>query len=91
MKFLFLRQRSLVHAAQHFRDAPSLGDAAARHEGRVGVEHLADRADAGFGEMRLEAGEETPSRRAIIGVKPGIDERMNGPTRNQGRFPAQIS
>jgi hypothetical protein len=52
-KFSFLLDGSFLQTAQRFRDAPGLGDAAARSERRLGVEDFADRADAGFSEMRL--------------------------------------
>src|SRR4029077_13403042 len=61
---------------------PGLGDAAARRERRLGVKNFADRADAGFSEMRLEAVEEKPRHRAIMGVdlEPSIDERADQPS-----------
>jgi hypothetical protein len=70
-----------LQTTQHFGDAPGLGDAAARREWRLGVKDFADRADAGLGEMRLEAVEETSRRCAVIGVdlEPGIDERADQP------------
>jgi hypothetical protein len=56
-----------------------LGNAAPRGERRLSVKNLADRADAGFGQMRFKAIEETPHCRAIIGIdlEPGIDERAD--------------
>jgi hypothetical protein len=53
---------ALHKAAQHFRDTPSLGNAAAWGERRLSVKDLANRADAGIGEMRFKAVEK---RRAI--------------------------
>ena len=47
---------------EHFRHAPGLGDAAAGMIRRLGVEDLADRADAGFVQVRLEAGEQLRAR-----------------------------
>src|ERR1700693_544325 len=46
-----------------------------------GVKDLADGTNAGFSEMRLEAVEEMPRHRAIIGVdlEPRIDERADQP------------
>jgi hypothetical protein len=41
-------------APENFGDAPCLGDAAARHKRRFGVEDFADGADSGFDEMRPE-------------------------------------
>src|SRR5271167_3575450 len=80
-EFSLLIQGSFFQTAQYFRDAPGLGDAAARCERRLGVEDFADRADAGFGEMRLETVEEMPRCRAIVGVnlEPSIDERADQP------------
>src|SRR6266481_127541 len=80
-EFSFLLDGSFFQTAEHFRDAPCLGDAAARRERWLRIEDFADRADAGFGEMRLKAVEEMPRRFAIIGVdlEPGIDERTNQP------------
>src|SRR5882762_11001127 len=76
-EFSFLLDGSFFQTAEHFRDAPCQGDAAARRERRLRIEDFADRTDAGFSEMRLKAVEEMPSRRTIIGVnhEPSIDER----------------
>ena len=51
--------RGLHPAAQHFRHAPRLRDAAARRVGLLGVEDLADRPDARFVEMREKPVEES--------------------------------
>src|SRR5207253_2493424 len=71
----------LDEAAQHFGDAPGLSDAAARRKGRFGVEDLADRADPGLGEMRLEAGEKTARlfRLVRVDLEPGIDKGADQP------------
>src|SRR5437764_223087 len=81
-QFLFPLYGSFFQTAQHFRDAPGLGDAAARRERRLGVKDFADRAEARFSEMRLEAVEEMPRHHAIIGVdlEPRIDERADQPS-----------
>src|SRR5260370_42395221 len=42
---------SFFQTAQHLRDAPGLGDAAARREWWLGVKDLADRTNASFSEM----------------------------------------
>jgi hypothetical protein len=78
-KFLSLLESSFFQTAQHFRDAPDLGDAPARRERWLRVKDFADRADAGFSEMRLEAVEEMPRLGAINGVdlEPCIDERAD--------------
>src|SRR5258705_12132841 len=60
--------RRLHPAAQHFGDAPGLGDAAAWGVGGLGVEDLADAAEAGFAEMRDEALQEVPRPRRILRV-----------------------
>src|ERR1700733_138413 len=69
-------------AAQHFGDAPGLSDAAARREGRLGVENLADRADSSLPDVRLEAVEKMARRRYVIRMdpQPGIDERTDQPS-----------
>jgi hypothetical protein len=54
-EFLFPLDGSFFQTAQHFRDAPGLGDAAARREWWLGVKDFADRTNASFSEMRLEA------------------------------------
>ena len=89
----FLILGSLHKAAQYFRDTPSLGDAAARGERWLGIEDFADRADAGFSEMRLKAVEETPRRRMIIGVnpEPSIDERADQPSPYRALMVGSIS
>jgi hypothetical protein len=73
--------RGLDQGAQHFGDAPGLGDAAARGERRFGIENLADRADASLAEMGLEGVEEMPRRLALFGVdlEPGVDKRADQP------------
>src|SRR6266851_2777459 len=58
----------LDESAQHFGDTPGLGDAAARGEGRLGIEDLADRADAGLGEVGFETVEKMPCRLAPVGI-----------------------
>src|SRR3977135_1267538 len=63
--FLGRRSSRLDESAQHFGDAPGLGDAAARGEGGLGIKDLADRADAGLGEMRFETDEKMPCRLAL--------------------------
>src|ERR1700737_569912 len=65
-EFSFLLDGSFFQTAEHFRDAPCLGDAAARRERWLRIEDFADRADAGFSEMRLKAVEEIAARRTII-------------------------
>src|SRR5258707_9208459 len=85
-EFSFLLDGSFFQTAEHFRDAPCLGDAAARRERRLGVKDFADRADAGFSEMRLKAVEEMPRRRTIIGVnpEPSIDEPADQTSPHRG-------
>src|ERR1700737_2965715 len=65
-EFSFLLDGSFLQTAKHFRDAPGLGDAAARRERWLRIEDFPNRADAGFSEMRLKALEEMPRRRTII-------------------------
>src|SRR2546421_10464459 len=76
---IFLSLRGLRPAAQNFRDAPSLRDAAARRVRFDGVEDLADRADAGFVQVRHEAFEEASRARAVFGVdfEPSVYERAD--------------
>ncbi len=71
----------LDESAQHFGDTPGLGDAAARGEGRLGIEDLADRADAGLGEVGFETVEKMPCRLALVGIdlEPGVDEGADQP------------
>src|SRR5712692_10997574 len=71
----------LDESAQHFGDTPGLGDAAARGEGRLGIEDLADRADASFGEVGFKAVEKTPCGLALIRMhlEPGIDKGADQP------------
>src|SRR5690349_12564543 len=71
----------LYQGAQHLSDAPGLGDTAARGEGRLGVENLAYRANAGLGEVRFETIEKMPRRLVIVGMhlEPGVDERADQP------------
>ena len=80
--FRSLLDGSSYQAAQHFRHTPGLRDAAPWGERRFSVEDLANRADAGFGEMRFKAIEKSPCCRAIIGIdpEPGIDERADQPS-----------
>ena len=75
--------RDRLHpSAQHLGDAPGLGDAAARRERRLGVEDLADRADA-----RLARGAcakpsrncRAPARSSGWTLQPGVDERADQP------------
>ena len=87
LSFEDARKSSLIRgglhkAAQHFRDTPRLGDAAARRERWLRIEDFADRADAGFSEMRLKAVEKPSRHRAIIGVnpEPSINEWANQPS-----------
>src|SRR3954470_4955490 len=67
--------------AEHFGDAPGLGDAAARRERRLGIEDLADRADRGLAEMRLEPGQEAARALLVVGMgaQPWVDERADQP------------
>src|SRR6185436_6266300 len=71
--------RRLYETAQHLGNAPGLCDAAARRKGLVGVEDLADRADRGFAEMRLEPRQEASRARLVVGMRPdpGVDERAD--------------
>src|SRR5258707_15226897 len=69
-EFSFLLDGSFFQTAEHFRDAPCLGNAAARRERRLRIEDFADRAGARLREMELQAVAEMPRRRTIIGVNP---------------------
>ena len=60
--------RGFDPAAEDFRDAPCLGDAASRRVGRVGVEDLADGADAGLVEMRDESSEKPAGGGGLVGM-----------------------
>src|SRR4051794_14264571 len=73
--------RRLYENAKHLGDAPCLRDAAARRERRLGVEDLADRADRGLAEMRLEPGQEAAGRFLLVGIgpHPGVDKRADQP------------
>jgi Protein of unknown function (DUF1501) len=62
------RLGSLNPAAQHFRDAPGLGVAAARCERRFGVEDFADRTDASLVQVRDEAFQAAACARSVVGV-----------------------
>src|SRR4051794_13509403 len=75
------RARRLHPAPQRLRHAPRLRDAAAGGEGRLGVEDLADRADAGVVEVREHRLEETARAGVILGMhlQPGIDEWADQP------------
>ena len=64
--------------AHRLGDAPGLGDAAARREGRLGVEDLADGPEAGLGELLLEADEKAASAGAIAGVGLAARRRRTG-------------
>src|SRR4051794_6687305 len=55
---VYSRDSQLQPAAEHFGNAPRLRDAAARQEGRLGVEHFADLADAGFVQVPIEPGQQ---------------------------------
>src|SRR5437899_6933147 len=81
-EFSFLLDGSFFQTAEHFRDAPCLGDAAARRERWLRIEDFADRTDAGLSEMRLKAVEEMPRRRTLIGAKrgPSFDARADRPS-----------
>src|SRR3954462_12759188 len=76
-----LNRIQLDARAQHFRNAPRLGDAAAWGEWRFGIEDFADRTDAGVVEMRHEAFERLPrpDRIARIDLQPRVDERPGQP------------
>ena len=74
-------------AAQHLGDAPRLRDAAARRERRLGVEDLADRADARFVEVRARsrrAAARAPSRRPDA---PSARRRRTGRSARPRRCP----
>ena len=68
-----------ANGAQRFGDAPGLGEAAARRERRLGVEDLADRADAGFAQLLLQAVEQAARAGA------GRRERRSARRRRTGR------
>src|ERR1700722_10293956 len=65
----------LYPASQYLRHAPRLGDAAARSVGLLGIEYLADRADARLCLLRNETFQEPPGARGIgrIHLQPCID------------------
>src|SRR6185503_13147805 len=71
----------LVEAAQHFRHAPGLRNTSSRSIRSFGVEDLADRPDAGFRQVLLEAVQELACALAVlrIGLQPGVHERANQP------------
>src|SRR6516165_4408773 len=68
-------------AAKHFCNAPGLCGAAAGRVGGLGVEDLADRADARFAEMGREARQEILGGVRLFGMdlQPGVDERADQP------------
>src|SRR5205807_608006 len=73
--------RRLHPAAQHFRHAPRLVDAAARREGGLGVEDFVDRADTGFIEMILKGCQSLarPFKILAMNPEPGVDEGSDQP------------
>src|SRR3954468_22966300 len=75
------RPRRLHPAAEHLGDAPGLGDAAAGGVRLLGVEDLADRAEAGLVQVGDEPLEEPPGAGAVVGVdlQPGVDEGADQP------------
>src|ERR1700733_10490820 len=75
------RFRSALHqTAKDLGHAPRLRDAAARGEGRGGIEDLADRADSGFGEVSLKAIEQRARGGGVaVDLHPGVDERADEP------------
>src|SRR5207237_8059048 len=68
-------------AAQYLGLAPGLRYAAARRQGRFGVEDFADRTDACLCDHGCEAGEKAARLLALVGMhlEPGIDERSDQP------------
>src|SRR3954469_3023122 len=78
---LLLNRIQLDARAQHFRNAPRLGDAAARGEWRFSIEDCADRTGAGGFERGRESLEvlPRPDRIARIDLQPRVDERPGQP------------
>src|SRR6185503_20208813 len=72
-----LRAFGLQPRPEHLRDAPRLGDAAARREGLLGVEDFADRPDARLHLVMLEAGEAFARTGQVARIDPqiGVDVR----------------
>src|SRR5262249_43395120 len=66
---------------QGFRDAPRLGDAAARRERLLRVKDLAERADAGFAQLADESLQKAPGSRPLLrlDLDPGVEERTDEP------------
>src|SRR5579864_3457444 len=69
--------RGFHPATEHLGDTPGLGNSAARGIRGLGVEDLADGAQASLAEVGHEAFEEAPRARSVVGVdlQPGVDER----------------
>src|SRR3954452_238064 len=67
--------------AQHFRHAPGLCNATARHVRFARIEHFADRADAIVTQVDGEHFEKLARARLVIGMKfhPCIDEWSDQP------------
>src|SRR3954462_5932553 len=67
-------------AAQHFRDAPRLGDASLRLVRRIGVENLGDGAEPEVAEVLVESGQERLEPVAREGLPPSVDEGSDEPS-----------
>src|SRR5688572_29479872 len=74
--------RRLHPAPQEFRHAPRLRDAAAGRVGRLGVENLADGAEAGLAQMRDEAIEKVSRGSRVVRVQlhPSVDIGADQPS-----------
>src|SRR5580704_8406982 len=74
-------QAALDPAAQHFGNAPGLGNAATWSVGRLSVEDLADGSDASVRQMALETIEKLARAFEIAGtnLEPGVDKRPDEP------------
>src|SRR3954451_25489256 len=73
--------RRLQPATEHLGHAPGLGGAASGEVGGLGVEDLADRADAVLVEVGAEPFEVATGAPQVAGVElePGVDERPDQP------------
>src|SRR5437588_276023 len=76
-----LLSAELIQAAKNLGHAPRLCGAAARVIRRLGVEDLADRADAGVGQVWFESIEKAQSAGAVgrMDFEPRVDERSDQP------------